>query len=201
MFSVDRKRINQKLWGCIAFILFAIVVLSSCRVDKEPSSETAIEFKEIIESGDLKNLSLTIYYVDPHIWTNPIRSVDALIKFIDGYSDFEDVVQKIIIEGVKLEEYDDFLNQINNSELVPVESDSFLDARIYYVFETKKGRALFDVVMWNSDESIVVNGAKVEYEDVFGEGIMQFLPEISAEQLGRYLDNKKQFKKENEDSS
>jgi len=96
--------------------------------------------------------------------------------------------EKIVINGSCLVEYVDLLNKLSSDAITPVEHKTYIDARIYFVFENNKGRKIFDVAMWGGDDSsIFVNGVEVEGSDIFYQAIMPFLPIDAAGELETFL--------------
>ena len=156
--------------------MLSVITLTGCGgTDIRP--EKALKyFSKQIEQGNLNDLSFTIYYVSPNIFTLYPWSVDDLVR---GHP--------IVIDGTRLEEHIDLLKQMSNAALIPVEHETRINARIYYVFETKKGKKIFDVAMWGDDNSIYVNGLEVEENNIFYDVLMPFLPEDAAEELQTYL--------------
>jgi len=62
--------------------------------------------------------------------------------------------------------------------LIPVLKKSpYLDAHIYYVFETEENGKLFDVAMWGIYGGVYVNGVEVNDNAIFYDAIMPFLPD------------------------
>jgi hypothetical protein len=84
-------------------------------------------------------------------------------------------------------EHTDLLKQLSNAALIPVEPESRINARLYYVFETKKGKKILDVAMWGNDSSIYVNGLEVKENINFYDVLMPFLPEDKAKEFKEYL--------------
>ena len=65
--------------------------------------------------------------------------------------------------------------------MVPIKKkSSYLDARLYYVFETKKKGKIFDVAIWGIGGGIFINGFEVKDADIFYDVVIPFLPEESA---------------------
>ena len=153
-------------------ILLTITILTSCAgTDMRP--EKALKyFTEQIEQGNLRDISLKIYYVSPDILTLHPLSVEDLLR---GHP--------IVIDGTRLEEHIDLLKQMTNAALIPVEHESRINARYYYVFETKKGNKIFDVAMWGDDSSMYVNGVEFKENNIFYDVLMPFVPEDAAEEL------------------
>ena len=102
--------------------------------------------------------------------------------------------QKFVIDGNSLEEHIELLKQVGNITLIPVKEESYINARIYYVFETNKGNKIFDVTMWGyaegmgqfDDEYININGFAFKENDIFYDLIIPFLPEDGANMIEGY---------------
>ncbi len=179
-------------------ILLSITILTSCVGAAMPPEETRADmrpeealqyFSQQIEKGSLRDISLTIYYFSPYILTFDAVSVEGIIRGHD---------YKIVVDGTRLEVYIDLLKQMINTALIPAEHEQYLNARIYYVFETKEGEKLFDVAMWgylsSTDSSIYVNGLEVKEDNIFYDVLMPFLPEDAAKELNKYLSDGKLIK-------
>jgi hypothetical protein len=143
---------------------------------------------------NFEGVNLTIYYMSPCITTRAPLSVDDLIygttamnekkkrDEINGQYEY-----KIIVNGHKMEEYIDTLEQLRNTALLPIDNKTKISTRIYYVFEIKKEHKIFDVAMWGSTaNSMFVNGIAVEGNNIFYDVIMPFLPEEAARELEKY---------------
>jgi len=164
--------VNLKKHMFIGFpilIVLAVTILVSCG-GKDMSPEKALNsFSKLLEKENLDDLRLTIYYIDPSILTRAPLSVDGLIN--------NSHVNKVVVNSSNLKEHIDLLNQFNLDLLQPVENNTRIDARFYYMFETKKNRKIFDVGMWGGDNSIFVNGIEVQENDIFYDVVIPFLPE------------------------
>jgi hypothetical protein len=143
-------------------------------------SEIALNnFSKLIEKKNFDDLSLTIYYMSPFTATGYPWSAEDLISRREE--------NKIVINGSRLEEHIDLLNQINNNVLTQVDHKSRINARLYYVFETKREGKLFSVSMWGEDNSIFVNGIEVKGNDIFYDIVMPFLPTDVVKEFRTYL--------------
>ncbi len=169
--------------GFIILLLLIITFISRYGGDDMRLKRSLNTFSKLIENGKLNDLSLTIYYIEPDAFTNYPLSVEDLIKYNDG---------KIVVEGSSLEEHVNLLKQIKNYVIIPVEHESRINARIYYVFETKKKCKIFDVSMWGSNNTIFVNGIEVKENDIFYDVIIPFLPEDVAKELEGFKNKGKQ---------
>ena len=69
--------------------------------------------------------------------------------------------------------------------LIPVWKKSYLNARIYYVFETGEQGKILDVAMWGDNANIFVNEIEIKENDIFYDVLITFLPEdlIEAHKL------------------
>ncbi len=151
--------------GFFILLLIAVIIL----IISGGNDMSTKKLSKIIKRGNLDDLNLTIYYMDPSILSYFPQNVDNLISF--SYE------HKIIIDGSKLEEQIDLLNEMCTVNLMPVEHKSRLDARLYYVFATKSNRKIFDVAIWGKNKSMFVNGIEIYENDIFYDVIKPFLPE------------------------
>ena len=128
-----------------------------------------------IEHGNINDLNLTIYHA-PAISTPFPWSIDNLIS---AYND-----SRVIVDGARLEEYIYVINRLNDINLTPVRRRTYIDARLYYVFRDRNNRRVLDVAVWGSGgsgnrgrASAFVNGVEVEWDGIFVEIILPFLPD------------------------
>jgi len=153
-------------------ILLLIVIIVVVNGVNNMRPEIALNnFSKQIENGDINDITLTIYcsYIFAHF---PL-SVKDLIN--------HPATIKVDVDGVQLADHIDLLKQLNNIDLIPVKHKSRIDASIYYIFEDKKGRKIFDVAMWgNGDngDSIYIEGKEFKANNIFMEIIMPFLPKV-----------------------
>ena len=180
-------------------LLFVAIVLVSCGGNDMSPEKAFDQFSKQIENGRVKELTLTIYYINPSVLTPLPWSIDF---FVYGSSSVENPKgkkddangaydQKFVIDGNQLEEHSDLLKKISSDVLVPTEQKSYVDVRIYYMFE-KNNRKIFDVAMWGGD-NIFVNGIEVEENEIFYAIIMPFLSKDAAKALETFLENGKRF--------
>ena len=167
----------------IILILIAVTILviwiGNYLRQKNELNESLNEFSKIIETGNLDDLTLTIYsgaFVDT---PRPSR-IDDLLKRCNP----------IVVDGNTLKEHINLLNQLSNMNLVPDwRKTSCLDARIYYVFETKEHGKILYVAMWghgNNYTNILVNGIEVKEKNIFYDIIIPFLREDKAKILEEF---------------
>gem|GEM_PF-1059375 len=174
--------------------LLAIIILCvGMNINIMNSNKSSVSLSEFIEQGEHEGLSLTIYYLTPIACTLVALSVDELIygdkpprkkNEIHGRYNYKIIISDTLLE----DEIFDILNQLANTDLIPVENETRVDARIYYVFKNKKGQKIYDVAMWGyTSNSVFVNGLEAEWNDIFSEVIMPFLPEDDARVLETYV--------------
>lgn len=165
--------------GFFVLILFIGTILTSCGGNNMHPVKALNNFSKLIEKGNLDDLSLTIYYIDPSTCTLKPLSIDELLNMEN--------VKKIVVKSNELKEHIDLLNKINSDAITPVKDKPRIDARVYYVFETKKGGKIFSVAMWGEDNSIFVNDVAVKDDDVFYNAIIPFVPEDIVKELNPYI--------------
>ena len=141
---------------------------------------STIDFSELAQYGNFNELSLTIYHFCPFKLTPFSVTNDGLKN--DGCD------YRIIIEGNELERYTELLTQLDDIVLTPVEQESYIDARLYYIFEHRRSGATFSVAMSGHNYSMFVNGNEVERNDTLYDVIMPFLPDDLAQELQTYIE-------------
>ena len=154
-------------------VLLSLIILTGCG-GNDMRTEKSLTRLSQIEQDNIRDISLTIYYMDPNIFTLFPYDVDDVI----GAHEY-----KLVINGARLKGHIDLLKQMGNADLIPVEPDDFMDVRIYYVFENKKGENIFDVAMWGDLTNLYVNGIEVEENDIFYDVLLLFLPDDAAERV------------------
>ena len=188
---------KSMILGLSLFAFLTVAIFASCGGNDMCLKKPLDNFSKLIDGGDFNDFTLTIYYMSPFILTRAPLSVDDLVYGITAVNEtprekddknglYE---QKIIIEGSRLEEHIDLLNQIKNATLIPEEKKSYVNARIYYLFETKKDGRIFDVVLWGGydENSIFVNEVEVKENDIFYDVLRAFLPEDAVNNLNNYI--------------
>ena len=163
----------KKIFAVILFVLLLLVGMFYIIERNYMGAKKSLNyFSQLLENGKIGDIRLTIYYIDPWVFTLMPLDVDMLVNNSDH-----------IINIENLEEYVDLLKQIGSDDLIQVEHKSRLNARFYYIFKTKNNRKLFDVAMWGDDFSIYVNGLEVQENDIFYKIVVPFLPEDMVEYL------------------
>ena len=129
-----------------------------------------LNFTDLIESGDISNLTLTIYFAKPHIVTPIAWSVDMLTGPID-----DPLINRIVIGHQYLAEHVDLLKQLDSVPLTPIERETRIHAILHYVFEA--GGREFTVSGWGMYyNSLFVNGVEVKETSIFYEILLPFVP-------------------------
>ena len=142
---------NRKKFFCFVILPLLLIISISVVVGVNiiNSKKTPIILSEYLERGEYEGLSLTIYYMSLSTETFTPLSVEELVygmgvadkspskkNDINGCYDY-----KISIRGV-VNDHKNFeiLKQLAEIDLIPVEHESYTNARIYYVFENRKGQ-------------------------------------------------------------
>jgi len=138
-------------------------------------------FARMVESGNLDDVRLRIYFIEPGAIILPPLSLDELIAFpSSGFT----------IESNRLAEHMDLLRHINSELLVSSNDSHSMDTRIHLIFETTEGSRLFDVTMWARPyRRMLVNGHLFEEIQIFYDILMRFLPEHESNLLRRFIED------------
>ena len=195
------------IFGIAILILFVSITLVSCERNNMGSEEASVnnfglsETEEasvnngLIEFGNMSTGRLTIYYFDI---TQPQRlplSLEHLIgrwcdntgRLIGGWYDY-----KVVVSYVPLFKQQGLFERLNTVELIPVENESRINARLYYVFEDSNGDEILSVLGFGRSLTMFVNGNEVEFDPVFLEVVLPFLPRSAVETIEVQLYNMRQ---------
>ena len=171
-------------------IVFTSVIFVGCGKNDMVVKENAVNIYELIEKGTFEDITLTIYYMNIFFLTDPVR----LERLIGGWCDFNEEYiggwydYRTVVAGQDLTEHYGLIKQLFAMELPPTETESTLDARLYYVFEHKEYGEIFSVAAWGSGTGTVfVNGVEVKHNDIFYEAVLPFLPEDIAEDISDFM--------------
>jgi len=169
------SKIKKIILGVLLLLLVA-TILTGCGEKNMHPTRQSLNF---LGHKNVHELILTIYYMNPSALTVIPLSVDDLIRNSE---------YRIVVSGSILRDYIDLLNRLGNTVLVPVEQESYLNTRLYYVFETEQNGKIFDVAMWGGENnSIFVNEVEVEGTAIFYDVIKPFLPEAVAKDFEDYV--------------
>ena len=158
----------------VSFLLLVIIATAGCGSNSELKGN--VDVKKLVEKEEINDLSLTIYYMDSRVLTNMPLDVEHLMNNI--------LTKKIVVSGSDLEKNLDLLKKINLEELTLIKEGAsyYLDARVYYILESKSNGQLLEVVIggFNPDEGkscAWLNGYQVENCAILYDVILPFLPE------------------------
>ena len=172
--------------GIIICLLGALVitVLAGCWASNEQAEtqpapmmlEDAMKDYESAVAGELpEDFRLTITFMNPIMDTRaPVRVED-----LKNYP-----CRTIVVDAQKLDAYAEMLRKLDASMLKPVAEPSYVNARLYCIFEVGEAERVLDFVT-NADIgcSFFVNGVEVAYNPVFYELILPFLTEEDIKTL------------------
>ena len=154
----------------ILLILFTVAILTSCVEDNNMMS--SVKFSEVI-NYELDEITLTIYYVG--------FSFRALIPVtLDNLK--RGATYRVVVTGEELAEHRDLLNQLASVELIRSRNESFVCARMYYVFEHAEHGEIFSFLTYvisdgaRDFDTVLVNGQEVKGNRIFFEAVLPFLP-------------------------
>lgn len=157
----------------LAFLLTTI--LTGCS-SSSALQEAMKDYSKIVEGDPPEDICLTIYYLDPNLFTRIPLSKDALTTYPG--------VEIITVKSEELASHWELLKELNPSILHPVEEKSNINARLYYVFEVGDSDKILEVVISNIHGSAFVNGIEVKDNPIFYELIVHFLTEEGRTTLG-----------------
>jgi len=176
----DYLMIYKKL--VVLLLLITLLNSSSCGLHDERAQSIFTNFSNLIENGDYENLRLTIFFSCPlHMRSHGGRSFEDLKS---EYYEGGGFVQKFVIEGNELAEYINLFHQFNDFYIKPTYIHPILpDARIYYFFENILTGYTFEVIIENIHFRLFVNRVEVEWNEIFYDIILPFLPEDIIETI------------------
>ena len=156
----------------LALLLFLLILYIYGKNHTTPDRDVR-RFSNHIEYENFDNLTLIIYYSD-------ILSTFHFPQNVDDFISYGIYEYRIIIEGSKLNEHRNVLQQINEINLVPIAQIIPMRVMLYYEF-TFNGRKIFGVAPQHCDDNsrMLINGVAFEWNSAFFEIIKPFLPENS----------------------
>lgn len=137
-------------------------------------------FEKYYEKNGCKNLVLKIYYVVPSTLTNMALSVDDLVNGSDQF------VTYVFVDSDELNNHKELVEKLAKTDNVELKKEKNINARVYYLFETKDGKKLFDCCLWGG-KNFIVNGKCVEDNDIYIEAILPYVSGETFEQLSNTL--------------
>lgn len=178
---MNSKKFPKTVCAFLVLCLLCSVALSGCSSPRKQLANSMEAYTQMLETALPEDLRLTIYYLSTDILTNRPLGAEDLIQCSS--------TQKIVVEAEELAEHKELLKKLDASILQPAKEKSYINARLYYVFEVDDSEKLLEVVV--SPEQlgkiygdVVVNGIAVEDDPVFYELIMPFLTEDAHEKMG-----------------
>ena len=156
-------------------LILLIVIITTVGYSLNSDLKGKVDVKKLIEEEKINDLSLTIYYMESSVLTNIPLDVEHLMNNV--------LTKKIVVSGSDLEENLDLFKKINLEELTLIKecTSYYLDARIYYILESKSNGQLLEVVIggFNPDEGkscVWLNDYQVEDCAILYDVISPFLP-------------------------
>lgn len=159
---------------CLIAVL-ATAILIGC-AEKSPLERALAEYSKVVEGDPPEDIRLTIYYLSPMILTRVPLSGDDLATFPG--------VGIITVSSEELASHWALLKELTPSMLKPVQEESYMNARLYYVFETGDSNKILEVVISEIHGTVFINGIEVEDNPIFYDLIIPFLTEESRNVLG-----------------
>ena len=174
----------MRIYTKIIIILLFAFSLSGCTilpVSQDPADEYSpptrptleealAEYSSLMQSDLPEDTRLTIYYISPALLTRAPVSVEQLMTFSD--------VKIINVTAAELRQIQPLLKKLDASILQPVQEETYINARLYYVIETSDSNKILEVVTTNIlHQSVFVNGVEVENDPIFFDIISPFLTE------------------------
>lgn len=165
----------QKTIVIYLVILALVISLVGCS-DSTPLQDAMNDYCKMVEGDMPDDLRLTIYYLDPTILTRRPLNQEDLVTFPG--------VEVIIVDSEELAPHWEQLKEMSPSVLQPVQEESYINARLYYVFEAGDSGKILEVVISEIHGSAFVNGVEVEDNPIFYDLIVHFLADDDRDILG-----------------
>ena len=150
----------------IAAIMVIIYIVALCGCSNTNQQEALCKYSKTTED-EFSNNSLTIYYLPFSAYTVCPLSKNGLVS--------HSMIQKIYIDHDELSLHLEELKKLDLSIITPVEEEGRVNARLYYQLFLDNGKYL-DVVISAPGANMIVNGMEVEYNSVFYDAVLPFLP-------------------------
>ena len=160
----------------LLFVFYLINLLTGCSNTTPSIQDVMNDYCKMVEGNPPEDIRLTIYYLSPKILTRAPLSEDDLVTFPG--------VGIITVSSGELAAYWPLLHKLTPAMLKPVQEGSYMNARLYYVFEYGDSNKLLEVVISQIHGTVFVNGIEVEDNPVFYDLIIPFLTEESRNVLG-----------------
>lgn len=200
-FDANKRRQGHFKFGLVLVLLLTVSILVGCQNSRsaigKPSDEnndalsTGLEtFDQVINSRELNDLTLTVYYLDPNMCTRAPYTIsdlrDRMAK--EPEPGWEHLYTPVItVDSATLMKHIDLLQQIAAEGFTPVENEDWLDARFCYVFATEEHGEILEIVFGFPYNSNYVNKIQVEDTDIFYDIAKTFLEPDVVDELKSYF--------------
>ena len=154
----------------LVLVMAILFSFSGCGLKKELSQQTKT-FYDIVNGTIPRDLRLTIYYLNGDIATIIPLTIEML-KSSDG-------IQVISVGYEDLVKHKDHLKKFDPSSLKPIYRETYVNARLYYVFELGDSDPILEYVH-SYTGSDFLNGIAIQFDLELINLISPFLPEDST---------------------
>lgn len=168
-------QIRMKILMIVCLVVFFLMIIVTGCSSASPLQDAMEDYSRVVDGTMPEDSHLTIYYIAPYILTRAPLSIDDLKTFQE--------VRIITVASEELEVHWTLFKELDPSVLQPVKEKTYINARLYYVFEAGSDSVL-EVVISDIHGSVFVNGVEVENHPVFYEMIIPYLTEEDRTILG-----------------
>lgn len=158
----------------VLLVMLCVVIMSGCNSKKAQLEKELAPYTEMLQNGSISELEMTIYYINPTVFTTVPLGADALKSYRD--------VHIITVSGEKLSEQIDLLKELSADNL-QLTSSKYLDARFCFEFSNASGDVLLTFAFWGEGNSVYVNGIAVEENEIFYKLLIPYIPEEDIKQI------------------
>ena len=163
----------KKIWKSIILcsLIFIVLWLALCLHQVHRQRMFIHDFNQRvadIQTKDIEELTLEIYYTDPNVFTRHPWRVEDLIRSCD---------EKKTIKGDQLVQFIKNLSKIDPDSLSFAQEETYLNARIAYILKNQKNEKLLEVALWGwgteNDDYVYVNNIPLKDEQFFYDLIVE----------------------------
>jgi len=173
---------SKVLVRILILVVLGTFFVIACLSDPLQLHFAANRYNRLLDGELPEDMTLTIYYVPVQIATRFPWSVEDLLT--------SDLIVKLVVYSDDLAKNLQTLKRLGSADWLPSDEDMYLNARIYYVFETG-GKKVLEVALWTyakdaGSESVgaLVNGIEVKGHTAFLSVVIPFLPESHRKTMG-----------------
>lgn len=174
-----KSKIMVRILSVTVLCAIAVIVCLSAPVRLRASVN---RYNRLLDGELPEDLTLTIYYVPSFILTRYPWSVEDLLK--------SESTVKRVVRSDELAKNLQTLKWLGSADWQPSDEDMYLNARIYYVFESG-GKKVLEVALWthngegeNVTPGAMVNGIQVKDHTAFVAAVVPFLPKEHKAAMG-----------------